>query len=109
MHPRQSDFVQNRLTPGDRVLAIDAGEPSQTSQPIQRAQFFRHGLALRAIADALDQAWIVPGCLAKNRQAPRTGLELTGDDLDQRAFAGSVWADQSGQPSLDLEADIIQP
>ena len=38
-----------------------------------------------------------------------TGLKLAGDDLDERAFARAVGADQAGQARRDFEADIVQP
>src|ERR1035441_3478492 len=105
----QGDLVQDGLTAGVGHGPRHSGEVRQAAQPIERAQFLGHRLALRTIADALDEPRIVPRRFAKNRQPPRTGLKLAGDDLDEGALPRAVGADQSRQARADLEGDIVQP
>src|ERR1035438_8516723 len=61
------------------------------------------------IPDALEQAGIIPGNLAEDRQLAGTGLKLASDDLDEGALAGAIGANEAGQASTDFEADVVQP
>ena len=60
------------------------------------------------------QGGIVPGNLAEDREASRAGLKLAGDDLDERAFARAIGADQSrsgpaAMSKLTLFSPITMP
>ena len=109
---RQSHPVQNRLAA--RAAASSGARPARAgarpAQPIQRAQFLRHGFAFRAISDAPEQRRDCSKASGRRRSvAPELGLKLAGDDLDEGALARAVGADQTGQARLDLEADVVQP
>src|SRR5262249_13597237 len=81
----------------------------QPSQPIQWPQIFWHRLALRTIPNLAQQRRIIPRFQSKHGQSSRTRLKLSRYNLNQRALARAIRPNQSSQPCLDLEADIVQP
>jgi len=63
----------------------------------------------QAIADPLEQRRIVPGHSAEDGQISRTRLKLAGNNLNQRALAGAIRANQSGEAGSDFELTLFSP
>ena len=64
---------------------------------------------LGAVADAVQEARVVPGVLAEDADAAAGGQELPGDQLDQRRLARAVGSQQPVHPRLEAHAEVVDP
>src|SRR6185312_3308901 len=89
------------------IAALESAQPGHEPHELSPGQVFVKRIDIGAITDEPPRS-PVPGVDAANADAAERRLQLPRGQAKQRALAGSVGADQSGDPTGQFEGNLVQ-
>src|SRR5579862_2956794 len=104
----QVDGFQGAPGAERRLPLLQSVQPHQRGNPLETGHALVERVLLGTEADAEIERGIAPDPLAEHRDVALAGLELTGDDFEERRLAGAVWPEQPGDAGWHGDGHVVE-
>ena len=105
----QPDVTEDLGGPFARGRARQAGHPGHVGHEVGRGDVRRQAVVFGHVADELaDRRALGPDVEVHHRRLARGRLEQPEEDLDERALAGAVGADQADDPRFEVQGQTVE-